>query len=617
MPKFNPDPPFKPTFRPQFKLRPEDMRRMEQQAADATRDAATGELNDIGAGMGNQAGPDLMPDEFWARIYAPPTDLQKGPALYSFVEVLDDGSGSAWIPATPPFRGISNAHEGNNNLSVPVAGPPLGLVGLPVGQSFVYVVTSTWTSVATGQTYQSGESNEVSTTGGATLTWAPPASVAGYILSGYQIWRGTIPGGENVLVASVAANINTYTDGGGGSFGLPIPGGNVGPIVRMATHSAWDFYKFTYNAQNSPLAYVQPTTTTPSTVVLGRTITDAILNGTTTLVSPQQANFTAKDVGAVLVGTGIPGGTTIFSVTNGTTITMTASASAGVDVTVNIETGSIKGYSSVANYPDPVSGAWKRRTFIDGVVNGTTTLTSAQEAQFTAADVGAAVSGSSIPANTVINTVTNATTVVLNNSASGSTSNEAITLQQGTLPSAWLVMANDSVSYGGTPLPLTLIPVILNDNYQCRFFENDVTGTPIYVSDRTPTAYLFAGASSVSLTGSFATITGLTLNLPPNSVWRVSTCLAGQLSSSATATSDSLSAQYTNSGGVGVTINSLSVTWCTVPCSSVTEDECVTIPAIVVVGGVGTQLVCQGKINTSTGSTASITQGFMEATRLQ
>lgn len=65
-------------------------------------------------------------------------------------------------------------------------------------------------------------------------------------------------------------------------------------------------------------------------------------DGATTNASPTltsaTAGFTASDVGRSVSGTGIPGGTTILSVTNATTVTMSANASAtatGLTITMN------------------------------------------------------------------------------------------------------------------------------------------------------------------------------------------------------------------------------------------------------------------------------------------
>lgn len=67
------------------------------------------------------------------------------------------------------------------------------------------------------------------------------------------------------------------------------------------------------------------------------------------------------------------------------------------------------------------------RTVTDGVTNTTTTVTSATAA-FNAADVGRAVTGTDIPAATTIASVTNATTIVLSQAATGSHSGNTLTI---------------------------------------------------------------------------------------------------------------------------------------------------------------------------------------------
>jgi hypothetical protein len=64
----------------------------------------------------------------------------------------------------------------------------------------------------------------------------------------------------------------------------------------------------------------------------------------------------------------------------------------------------------------------KRRwdpVYTDGVSNGTTTYTSAT-ASFTAGDVGKPITGTDIPANTTVASVTNGTTIVMSQAATGS-----------------------------------------------------------------------------------------------------------------------------------------------------------------------------------------------------
>lgn len=71
--------------------------------------------------------------------------------------------------------------------------------------------------------------------------------------------------------------------------------------------------------------------------VPGRTFSDAATTSADATVTSGLANFTAADVGLTITGTGIPGGTTILSVTNSTTIELSANATAtatGVAITI-------------------------------------------------------------------------------------------------------------------------------------------------------------------------------------------------------------------------------------------------------------------------------------------
>lgn len=358
MPKFNPENPDDPQFRPQFPLSQEAMRRIASHSQQVMRSAGTGEENDLGAGMGHQSGAELMPESFWARLTTPAQDAHT--PLYSFCEVQDDGTGKGWTPPNSPIQGLYQAHEVNNDATLSIPGPPKNLQGTPAGTSLYYVVTAVWTK--DGTDYQSGLSNEVGTTGGGgTLTWSAPDPAVGFALTGFKIWRSFPgqPGVECFLVATVSGSTLTYTDTGGGSFLMPIAGGTAGPIVRMYTKSIRAMYKFdsTNSADATMLAWVEATTSTPTQVFLGRTVTDATLNGTTTITSAT-ANFTSADIGATLIGTGIPGSTTISSVTNSTTAIANNSMSAGTNVAVQIVTGSIKAYAATIETESTKTGAW-------------------------------------------------------------------------------------------------------------------------------------------------------------------------------------------------------------------------------------------------------------------
>lgn len=61
--------------------------------------------------------------------------------------------------------------------------------------------------------------------------------------------------------------------------------------------------------------------------IAARTVADGVLNSSTTVTSATAA-FTSLDVGATITGTGIPVAATIASVTNGTTVVISAAATA-------------------------------------------------------------------------------------------------------------------------------------------------------------------------------------------------------------------------------------------------------------------------------------------------
>jgi hypothetical protein len=69
----------------------------------------------------------------------------------------------------------------------------------------------------------------------------------------------------------------------------------------------------------------------------GVTFTDAATTSSSTTLTSATAAFTSADVGRTISGSGIPGGTTVSSVTNGTTIVLSAAATAtatGVTITL-------------------------------------------------------------------------------------------------------------------------------------------------------------------------------------------------------------------------------------------------------------------------------------------
>jgi len=88
------------------------------------------------------------------------------------------------------------------------------------------------------------------------------------------------------------------------------------------------------------VAFAAPMTATLPAKLTGantRTVADGVTTLSSTTLTSATAAFVASDVGKTVAGTGIPTGTTIASVTNATTVVMSAAATAagtGVSVTI-------------------------------------------------------------------------------------------------------------------------------------------------------------------------------------------------------------------------------------------------------------------------------------------
>ena len=117
------------------------------------------------------------------------------------------------------------------------------------------------------------------------------------------------------------------------------------------------------SAKDNSLAWVKVNNAaTGQTIYLGRSITDGVLNGTTTLTS-QTASFSSNDVGDLLIGTGIPSNTTISAFVNSTTVTMShAATTSATNVHVTIVDGVTLGFAaSVQDWVQPTGvlpGQW-------------------------------------------------------------------------------------------------------------------------------------------------------------------------------------------------------------------------------------------------------------------
>jgi hypothetical protein len=130
----------------------------------------------------------------------------------------------------------------------------------------------------------------------------------------------------------------------------------------------------------------------------GRTVSDLATTNTSTTITSATAIFTSDDVNEKVVGENIPNGAYIVSVTNQTTAVISAAATATASAKFLFIQGN-KSARAVADMATTISSA---------------TVTSAT-ASFTQDDVGRSVTGTGIPNNTFVDSVTNATTIVLTN----------------------------------------------------------------------------------------------------------------------------------------------------------------------------------------------------------
>ncbi len=176
---------------------------------------------------------------------------------------------------------------------------------------------------------------------------------------------------------------------------------------------------------------------------------DGVTNTDTSFVSAS-ANFTVDDVGLLIQAATIPVGTTILTVTNSTTVVLSAATTGTATLTQFVIQG--RGGRNVTNtllaQPKPIliiqdgttrAQTWDGttatsydfgdQTFVDGVTNTDNTLTSAT-ANFDAdVDIGRPISGAGIPAGTLIQAVLSTTSVRLNKNTTATASGVTFTIE--------------------------------------------------------------------------------------------------------------------------------------------------------------------------------------------
>lgn len=143
-----------------------------------------------------------------------------------------------------------------------------------------------------------------------------------------------------------------------------------------------------------------------------------------TITCTTAAFFATADVGALITGVGIPPNTYITRLISGTSVAL----SQPCYQTASSQTLFI--YRTVLAFTRPIDASNVARQVSDAVTNSTTTLTSAT-ANFKPLHVGKMVTGTNIPAGTTVSSLTNVTTVVLSQAATGSTSGGTLTTHDG------------------------------------------------------------------------------------------------------------------------------------------------------------------------------------------
>lgn len=108
--------------------------------------------------------------------------------------------------------------------------PPTGLTATPVGSGGTFAAgTYYWEVTATTALGETTVSNEANATlvlnGSANLAWTLPNGVITHI----KVYRGTAPGTENTLVATLGPTATAFTDTNVGAGGTP-PSSNTATI---------------------------------------------------------------------------------------------------------------------------------------------------------------------------------------------------------------------------------------------------------------------------------------------------------------------------------------------------------------------------------------------------
>jgi hypothetical protein len=293
----------------------------------------------------------------------------------------------------------------------------------------------------------------------------------------------TTSGSATVTAAAghfnAASDINDTVSGPAGSTFIPansfIVAVNSPTSVTLNNKAAATKTGTTLTIDNSSTRSVtNGVTTNGSTTILSgpaRTVTNGhTTNGSTTITSATAA-FTSADVGATVLGNGIPANDTIASVTNSTTAVLNTAATA--------------------------TGTAVSLTFVDLGSN----------ADFTSADVGGIVTGTNIPLYDTIASVTNAYTAVLTAAATATGIAQSLTIDANQQVSSTREVTDASITSGSTALSSA------SANFQASDAQLPVTGcgipTGTYIASVTDSSDVVL-SQAATLTRPFAVSDGVT-----------------------------------------------------------------------------------------------------------
>jgi hypothetical protein len=171
---------------------------------------------------------------------------------------------------------------------------------------------------------------------GATLSHIIASAVFGDGDGTKKICQTDGASAENPLFVRISGQIVTAFDGTVAVFTLQqtdTDGANPTTLAQISSFSAgkFDLYFFLTADKIFNLIYAADSGEADGTFA------DGVFNSTTTVTSATAAFTTARDAGKSITGVGIPDGTTIASVTNGTTIVLSqATTTTGTGKTFTI-----------------------------------------------------------------------------------------------------------------------------------------------------------------------------------------------------------------------------------------------------------------------------------------